>query len=786
VSRIIDSLGRITDMTYDPAWNKVATVTRYLDNGTAVTSSNTYHPVSGNLMTSTSPEGYTTIFTYTAKGQVETVTNPLGHVTRFEYNLAGDLTKTTDPLNNEVQMEPDLAGRITRIIDPLNFVTRIERNGLDQTTKIIDADMGETVLAYNTKHQLASITDPQNQVVERYDYDELYRPTQRTDASGKVETTRYDATGLADRHTDRRGQVTSSTFDEKDRPLITTFADGSTIRRTYDAVGRLSRVVRSGAGLDESFLYTLDNADRLIQLARTAGSRTDTITYQYDSLNRVTQRSVNGEITTYTYDKAGRILAVQHRGQSTRYAWDAASRLTEKTLPNNLKQQMVYDNAGRLTSLIYKSAADAIIEQIDYGYDNRGQRISKTTLGTYPVVRDTPIEASYDSANRLTSLTLKGVGVPATPGGLPTDETYSLSYDDNGNLTEKRGQGTASANVTTFTWDKQNRLIGMTQAGASPITASFSYDQFGRRVSKSINGSEVKFTYDGDQAVAEEANGVSTSQLTGLAIDEHIARYSGQEQLIYLTDALGSIIAQAKADGTIQNKYGYSPYGQVETDADDKGNPHQYTGRENDKTGLYFYRARYYMPSCGRFISEDPIGTSGGLNVYAYVSGNPITRRDPSGLWSTDAHNEILRKLYEKCLTQDSLRALEIGSLQVDGDSTMNFFRNQVGGDPAQHAMRRPGETPQEAERRMIDFINAELNLARRNPVNAFVHYGRALHPIMDSTSPLHEGFQQWPHLRAHGPFGEGVRHLTDGRFRQTEQAVQRYAPELNDLCKAY
>ena len=295
---------------------------------------------------------------------------------------------------------------------------------------------------------------------------------------------------------------------------------------------------------------------------------------------------------------------------------------------------MVYDDA-KLVPLRDNAANNTVLEQFDYAYDARGRRISKTTLGAYPIARDTPIQATYNVANRLTSLTLVGAGAPATVGGQPTNETYALTYDDNGNLTEKRGQGAIAANITTFSWDKQNQLIGMTQASANAatnITASFSYDQFGRRTNKTINGEAVNYVYDGDQAVGESSSTASTSQLTGVGIDEHIARYTGQDQLVYLTDALGSIIAQTKADGSFQNKYGYSPYGQVAKDADDKGNPHQYTGRENDNTGLLFYRARYYMPSCGRFISEDPIGTGDGLSVYAYVGGDPVNATDPSGL----------------------------------------------------------------------------------------------------------------------------------------------------------
>ena len=61
-------------------------------------------------------------------------------------------------------------------------------------------------------------------------------------------------------------------------------------------------------------------------------------------------------------------------------------------------------------------------------------------------------------------------------------------------------------------------------------------------------------------------------------------------------------------------------------------NSFEYTGRENDSTGLYFYRARYYNPGLQRFVSEDPIGLAGGINQYGYVEGNPISRIDPEGL----------------------------------------------------------------------------------------------------------------------------------------------------------
>jgi len=104
---------------------------------------------------------------------------------------------------------------------------------------------------------------------------------------------------------------------------------------------------------------------------------------------------------------------------------------------------------------------------------------------------------------------------------------------------------------------------------------------------------------------------------------------TGQE--FYHTDALGSVLALTDQTGTVQTRYAYDPFGNT-TVTGTSTNPFQYTGRENDGTGLYYYRARYYSPTMQRFISEDPIGFYGGdVNFYAYVGNNPIVWKDPSG-----------------------------------------------------------------------------------------------------------------------------------------------------------
>lgn len=88
--------------------------------------------------------------------------------------------------------------------------------------------------------------------------------------------------------------------------------------------------------------------------------------------------------------------------------------------------------------------------------------------------------------------------------------------------------------------------------------------------------------------------------------------------------------------GTVKTNYGYDPYGASNATGTASTNTFQFTGRENDGTGLLNYRNRYYSSAWGRFVSEDPIGLQGGVNVYAYANADPTDLRDPSGLLPID------------------------------------------------------------------------------------------------------------------------------------------------------
>jgi RHS repeat-associated protein len=122
--------------------------------------------------------------------------------------------------------------------------------------------------------------------------------------------------------------------------------------------------------------------------------------------------------------------------------------------------------------------------------------------------------------------------------------------------------------------------------------------------------------------------------LTGLGIDEYFTRTDSSGTMAFLSDALGSTVGLVNSAGGVGTSYAYQPFGAT-TVSGTNGNPYQFTGRENDGTGLYFYRARYYSPTFQRFIAQDPIGFRGGdANLYAYVFNDPVNLLDPLGLWT--------------------------------------------------------------------------------------------------------------------------------------------------------
>jgi len=309
--------------------------------------------------------------------------------------------------------------------------------------------------------------------------------------------------------------------------------------------------------------------------------------------------------SSYSYDRAGRLINLTHNGDSeviADYAWlyDGANRITQFTNPDGVIDY-TYDERSQLTGAESDYQADE-----SYSYDGNGNR---TNPGY-----------STGSNNRLLS-----------------DGIYNYQYDGEGNRTVRTS--IATGEVTEYSWDYRNRLIGVVTLDRSGNILSefgYTYDVFNRRLSKSAQGSVLEvFVYDGEHiALVFDGDGTQKNRyLHGPKIDQIIADEDGSGEVLWaLVDNLGTVRYVIGNDGEVLNRISYDSFGSVI----DETNPSiesrfLFTGRESDpETGLVYYRGRYKDGE--RFISEDPIGFAGGDgNLYRYTFNSPTNFTDPSG-----------------------------------------------------------------------------------------------------------------------------------------------------------
>ncbi len=618
VNSIKDALNRTTSYTYDSLGN-VLSITQLYGTPGAVTTSFTYNstfsevtsitdPLShvtnlaydsvGDLVSIADPLQHQWTFTYNSQGQPVSASDPLSDTTNFSYN-AGVLFSVSDPLNRLTTLTRDSAGRLVAVQDPIGVVTHYQYDPLDKLTNITDGLNGVTSFSYDGDEDLLTVTDALNHITS-YTYDNLDRLSTRTDPLQHTENYAYDLDGNVRAFTDRKGQQTTFTYDSLNRLTNVTYADRSSISYTYDLGNRLTQAQDSLSGtINRSY----DGLDRLTSESTPQGS----LNYTYDAASRRSTMTVTGQPSVnYAFDNANRLIEITQASAAVTLAYDNASRRMSLQLPNGVTENYSYDLASELTGIVYKLGMTTL-GNLTYVYDADGRRTSmggtyaRTDLGLPPVLA----QRIYNADNQLIQW-----------GGV------TLTYDANGNLTNDGSNA--------YGWNARNQLASISGGG----TASFQYDAFGRRANKIIMGSATSFLYDLANPVQEFGNGMPIANLlTGLAVDEIFSRLDSVGVRHFLTDGIGSTLALTDSAGAVQTQYAYEPFGRDTAAGQVSSNSYQYVVRENDGTGLFYHRARYYSPVFERFVSEDPIGFwRSSTNVYMYAQDQPISSRNALGV----------------------------------------------------------------------------------------------------------------------------------------------------------
>jgi RHS repeat-associated protein len=306
------------------------------------------------------------------------------------------------------------------------------------------------------------------------------------------------------------------------------------------------------------------------------------VTYSYDQLSR---------LTGISYDSNGPSLDPGPAALAS-YAYDSLSRRTQLTNGNNTSTAYSYSLDNNLLTLSHQWSAEGLT--YTYSYDKTGLRTSLDVSDPRFAPLFTVQGTETNTPNNLNQYTVAN--------------NKTLTYDRNGNLT--------SDGTTSYTYDAINQLT----AAVSTKNSTYSYDSFGRRYSKTVDGSTTVFLNDGHQEIMEYdgSGNIQEKYVFGPGIDEPILLEGADSRYYYSADALGSIIGLSNPEGTVVERYAYSAWG-VNSNAGMFGNPYTYTGRRFDsETDLYYYRARYYN-SQRRFMQVDPLGLLDSLNMYLYV-----------------------------------------------------------------------------------------------------------------------------------------------------------------------
>jgi RHS repeat-associated protein len=594
ITRLAGTAGAVrTALTYESVFNRALTATDALNHVVGFA-----YDGAGNLTSRTDPSGRRITYQHDAAGRLTSVTTPVAGVTTVAFDGA-DVTSVTDPLGNARSRVTDAAGRTIAGIDPLGRRTSWTYDAIDRLTQGTDRLGGVIASAFDANGNLLSITDPRNKAVTNT-YDNLDQPLTRIDPLQQQDAYSFDANGRLQQHTDRNAKATAYAYDALGRMTQITYADSSTTAVTYDAGDRMTQVVDSVYGTISRSYTDLD------QLASETTPQ-GTVSYTYDAAGRRATMTVTGQTAVgYTYDNADHLLSISRGTAVVSFAYDDDGRRVSTTYPNGVVAANTYDAVSRLTSLTFTNGGTTLGD-LTYTYDAAGNRtaVGGSLAGT--VTPTAVTSATVDAANRLTQW---GAATPI--------------YDLAGNLT--------SDGVNSYTWNARNQLTAI----SGGTTAAFAYDPFGRRSSRTVGSTTTQYLYDGLNTAQElDAALLPTANLiTGLGIDETFVRTDGGGTVSLLADALGSILALTNGSGVIATQYTYGPFGQVNVTGTATTNATEFTGRENDDTGLYYYRARYYSPTLGRFISDDPVGLASGLNATTYVNNNPIGATDPTGLWT--------------------------------------------------------------------------------------------------------------------------------------------------------
>lgn len=599
-------------------------------------------------------------------GQVMTAPDQIGNIITYDYySDTGWLKSMTDALNNVSYYSYNSLGKVIRqwgrSVYPVEFSYNAFGEQIQMKTYRTGANWnaaswpGSSITADTTQWNY----DPASSLL-----------VSKTDAADNSVAYTYSSDG----------KVLTRTWARKvnDAPLVTTYS--------YDNFGQLTSIDYSDN--TQSIQYSYNRIGLPVAITDALGTRTFTYNSQFSLISETTQGLYNKAITrnyassgvkgrflgididgdssyTYAYDQYGRFNRVTVPTGNFNYTYLANSDLVSSvSRPNNVTTSFSYESTRNLITKV----ANGTLSTFNYTNDAVGRRSSVNRSGSAFPAPDT-LSYTYDSISELLTAvsnnnssynysytydpignrktaSLSGAGnvytanslnqyTSVTSGGVATTPTY----DADGN--------TLTLDGWALTWNAENRLI---KAVKNTIKLEFLYDYMGRRIEKKVFNNNVltqntHFVYDGYKLV-EEINALDNNAVLRSYVwqpfennDIPLAVTTGSDTCYYLTDANKNVSELTNASGASVAHYEYSPYGKVlvSTGTYATENPLRFSSEYNDlETGFIYYNYRYYDSKFGRWLSRDPIEEKGGINLYSFLTNNPVNQWDHLGCFNND------------------------------------------------------------------------------------------------------------------------------------------------------
>lgn len=523
-----------------------------------------------------------------------TVPGPTGtRSSSFVYDVAPSgfprtTTTTADGLSvSEVQ---DRAGKPRFYTNRKSQVWEFRYDGLGRKTHVItplDAAAGRSHLTeYHHRGVVKKVTEPSGQVTDFTYNGTSGRLTGVSDGVGTISHTAYDDNGNLQNTSEVRGgstKTTGRTYDRQSRLLTRTDENGQTIGYRYYPSGKLAMIIYPG------------------------GSESGTGRVEYTWWPSGQLKDVIDKLDSATSPRV------------TSYVWNKDGRLAKVTRENGTTRQIKYDATGRPDVIEEYGPGMKLIFVHKHGFypsDEMAWRYelpAKRTSGNDPPAM---LAMTYNADNQLA-----------------TWDGQTITHDADGNMTS--GPAPIGGSLISYSYDARNRLTGT-------LGTTYTYDADNQRVGLIKGVDTTTFAIDVSSKLSKvlvrTKNGVPTRYVWGLGLLYEVnGTGSGALTTTYHHDATGSTIALTNSNGSVIERIGYTPWGQINHRVNVTGTPHDtpflftgFFGNQTDDNGLLYMRARYYHPRLGRFLNADP--AQEGMNWYGYAGGNPIGMVDPMGL----------------------------------------------------------------------------------------------------------------------------------------------------------